>query len=223
MENIKFLYFDAGNVIFNRITPDGDNICKLLNIEPLNYEKILQDTIKLQTEADNLEFWNIKTIEDEYKYLDKFHIKMCNMLNIKFTTDFIRKLSNYRIKAEFEIKDGVLETLEKLSSRYKIGMLSNALPSRRYHELKIDNIEKYFNPIIISWEEGVHKPDPEIFEIAIKKSGFNSSEIVLIDDKVENLDAALKAGFGGGILCYKNEHTDKYQEITKFNDLLNYL
>ena len=215
---IKQIYFDAGRVIFTRRTPDGDNIAKLLGFPKSKYDNILKDVIELQSQEDNKHFWNIRTLDDEYTYLNKFHKRMCEYLNHPYDDALITKLSECRIKADFVVNEGVTETLEKLKDKYKLSILSNALPSRRHHELLMENLIAYFDPIIISFEIGVHKPDPEIFNYELRQSPFQASEIVFIDDKLENLEAAEKAGFGQCILFSKEKHP-RYRSTTNFRDL----
>jgi len=143
---------------------------------------------------------------------------MCEYLDHPHDDEFITKLSECRIKADFVVNEGVIDTLEKLKGSYKLSILSNALPSRRHHELLMENLIAYFDPIIISFEIGVHKPDPEIYSYALKKSPFQASEVAFVDDKLENLEAAEKAGFGQCILFSKEKHP-KYKSTTNFRDL----
>jgi len=215
---IKQIYFDAGRVIFTRRTPDGDNIAKLLGFPKNEYDNILNKIIESQSKEDHDRFWGIRTIEDEYKSLNKFHKQMCEYLDHPHDDEFITKLSECRIKADFVVNEGVIDTLEKLKGSYKLSILSNALPSRRHHELLMENLIAYFDPIIISFEIGVHKPDPEIYSYALKKSPFQASEVAFVDDKLENLEAAEKAGFGQCILFSKEKHP-KYKSTTNFRDL----
>ncbi|HEY7974800.1 MAG TPA: HAD-IA family hydrolase, partial [Ktedonobacterales bacterium] len=43
-------------------------------------------------------------------------------------------------------------------------------------------------------EEGNHKPNPRIYEIAIERLGLSPTEIVFLDDSQENVDAARACG-----------------------------
>ncbi|GEM_PF-1877860 len=217
---IKQIYFDAGKVIFTRRTPDGDNIAKLLGFPKEEYQNILQKVIELQIQEDNDQFWAIRTLDDEYNYLNKFHKKMCEYLKHSYDEEFLTKLSECRIKADFVVNEGVIETLEKLKEKYKLSILSNALPSRRHHELLMRNLINYFDPIVISFEIGVQKPELEIFTYALRQSSFLPSEVAFVDDKLENLLVAEQAGFGQGILFSKETHP-KFKSTINFRDLPN--
>jgi len=54
---------------------------------------------------------------------------------------------------------------------------------------------KKFNGIMISGEEKIIKPQPEIFYRAIDKYQLIPSETVFIDDKLDNINASIKLGF----------------------------
>jgi HAD superfamily hydrolase (TIGR01509 family) len=219
---IKQIYFDVGRVIFTRRTPDGDNIAKLLGFRKEDYQKVWQAVIDIQTEEENAMFWKIKTIEEEYKYLNEFHRKMCIYLNHPYDEEFITKLSDCRIKADFTINDGVIETLKILRDKYRLSIITNALPSRRHHELLMENLIENFDPIIISFEIGLHKPDKKIFEYALNQSPFEPFEIALIDDNLENVQSAKEVGFGQCIFFSNETHPD-FKNTTNFRELLELL
>lgn len=219
---IKQIYFDAGKVIFTRRTPDGDRIAELLGFPKEDYNKILQKIIDIQSKEEGAQFWSIKTLEEEYKYLNEFHRNMCIYLDHPYDDVFLTKLSECRIKADFIVNEGVVETLETLSKKYKLSILSNALPSRRHHELLMENLISYFDPIIISFEVGIHKPDNKIFEYALGQSSFKPSEIAFVDDNLNNVQAAKSLGFGQCILFSKESHPD-FKSTANFRELVNLL
>lgn len=54
-----------------------------------------------------------------------------------------------------------------------------------------------FNHIIDSCEEGVRKPEPEIFQIALERAGVKPEEVLFLDDFEGNLEAAKVLGIDG--------------------------
>lgn len=52
-----------------------------------------------------------------------------------------------------------------------------------------------FRQIVVSGEERVMKPDPEIFHRLVKRVGRPAAECVFIDDNPENVEAAGRLGF----------------------------
>jgi HAD superfamily hydrolase (TIGR01509 family) len=216
-ENIKFIYFDGYNVLFYRTISEGENIAKELGFPPEKYQDIIDILVKQQGEELTKQFYNLSTLEEQIEYLDGLHKRMCEYLNIEYDQKLIQKLTKYRTQGNYKLFTGLTEALERLSKKYKLGVLSNALPSRRHHELKIDNIDKYFDVVIISSEEGVRKPNREIYEIAIEKSGYKKEEILFIDDKVSYLDGAVNAGIEN-VALFKTE-SEKYETIDSMRNL----
>lgn len=53
----------------------------------------------------------------------------------------------------------------------------------------------YFDGVLTSFEAGVQKPDPRIFQVAAGRFGLVPEETLFIDDSQRNLDSAAKLGF----------------------------
>ncbi|MBI5348962.1 MAG: HAD family hydrolase, partial [Chloroflexi bacterium] len=88
-------------------------------------------------------------------------------------------------------------TLRLLQERgLKLAIVSNAADSANVQRL-IDNahLRSYFDPIIISANVGVRKPNPRIFDPVLKTWGFIANEVVVIGDTL-----------GADILGAKNAH-----------------
>jgi 2-haloacid dehalogenase len=51
--------------------------------------------------------------------------------------------------------------------------------------------------VVVSGVEGVAKPDPRIYEITVARAGLPASALVFVDDKQQNVDAAIGTGLDG--------------------------
>lgn len=60
--------------------------------------------------------------------------------------------------------------------------------------LKWIHVHKGFDPVILSYEEKIRKPSPEIYERAIRKMGIKPQEIIFVDNLPGNLKSARGAG-----------------------------
>jgi len=75
----------------------------------------------------------------------------------------------------------------------RVGMLSNI--DDRYTKLIRDfGFYDPFEPCLLSCEMGLAKPDPKVYELLLKTLNLPAKEVVFIDDKVENVEAAQKIG-----------------------------
>lgn len=79
---------------------------------------------------------------------------------------------------------------------YHIGLLSNIMPGLIKTMLEKGLLPKVnYAAIIDSSEAGCIKPEPEIYELAQKKTGVEPSEVLFVDDSRANIMAAEKLGW----------------------------
>ena len=80
---------------------------------------------------------------------------------------------------------GVPAALEYLSGRYRLGIIANQLPGAE-KRLNDFGILRYFDAVISSADEGVSKPDPEIFRRALMRTGCRPENAVMAGDRPDN-------------------------------------
>ncbi|MDQ3387823.1 MAG: HAD family phosphatase [Actinomycetota bacterium] len=76
---------------------------------------------------------------------------------------------------------------------------------------------EWFDQIIVSGEEGMIKPDRELYAVLIARTGLDPATTVFIDDSIPNVAAARELGFTG--VAFDNAELLR-EELTKL-DLLN--
>ena len=94
---------------------------------------------------------------------------------------------------------GMLELVMELKEKgYGIYLLSNA--SRRQHEYwpRVE-ASRYFDGTLISADEGVMKPQPEIYHLCLERFGLNAGECFFIDDSPPNIEGAQRCGIRGAV------------------------
>jgi HAD superfamily hydrolase (TIGR01549 family) len=84
-----------------------------------------------------------------------------------------------------KLYEGVTELLNKLKTRYKLGIIANQSLGTE-QRLKEYGIHYFFDVIIASAEVGLEKPNPEIFKLAIKSAGCNPDEAYMVGDRLDN-------------------------------------
>ena len=80
---------------------------------------------------------------------------------------------------------GVPELLDKLARKYRLGIIANQKPGTE-KRLAEFGIREYFEVIASSGEEGIAKPDPELFRIALRRAGCTPEETAMIGDRPDN-------------------------------------
>jgi len=111
----------------------------------------------------------------------------------------------------------VAEIINKIreSNQYKLIALSNVNSSHWDYILnKKWNFIDWFDELILSHETHLIKPNPKIFEYAIKKAGCKPRQIVYIDDGLNNIRSAKELG----IICIKYTNSEELlEELKKLN------
>lgn len=95
---------------------------------------------------------------------------------------------------ETVIDRGILNVIEALRRRYKIGLLSNSDAAMIRKILSENDLERYFDTFTISSEVGHLKPEREIFDRACASLGVERDEALFFDDRQEHVDAARSYG-----------------------------
>jgi HAD superfamily hydrolase (TIGR01509 family) len=96
----------------------------------------------------------------------------------------------------FRVYSDALTTLQILREGCQLGIISNGWP---YLELllKLLGLWPYFESVIISGKVGLSKPNPAIYELALRTLGIPAEQAVFIDDIPQNVMAAERVGLKG--------------------------
>ncbi len=76
----------------------------------------------------------------------------------------------------------VHEVLAALRGRFRLGIVSNGPSDLQRYKLKLFDLEHEFDPIVISGEVGIAKPDPKIFRYALELAKVSPSEALYVGD-----------------------------------------
>ncbi|MEM9023548.1 MAG: YjjG family noncanonical pyrimidine nucleotidase [Bacteroidota bacterium] len=91
-----------------------------------------------------------------------------------------------------------VETLDHLQKKYTLHILTNGFEEVQHVKLRKSGLRPYFQTVVTSEQVGVRKPDPAIFQHALKQSGGKASETLMIgDDLNADVLGAMQAGWGG--------------------------
>lgn len=87
----------------------------------------------------------------------------------------------------------LLDYIRTLKPHYKLGILSDASHGTRERIQEWVN-EALFEVIVISAEEGIRKPQPQIYQSTLDRLGVEASAAIFIDDRVGNVEGARQLG-----------------------------
>ena len=143
----------------------------------------------------------------------------------------IARLDVETIMVSTSLYDGVEKTLSTLRTRgFKLGLISNATPTTAFLISKF-NLRSFLDPLILSYERGVKKPDIEIYQVALKETEAAAEETIFVGDGASGeLDGARRAGMDTvrinhpkkalSFLDPERMSSDDHREVSSFDELL---
>lgn len=132
---------------------------------------------------------SISTLSELEKIYDEIKNDFCLQGNFK---DFISRYPDYLDNISYY--QDVRDYEWSLKNRCYIGIFSNLTVLDKERLDKQLNLEN-FDYVFLSFEMGCQKPNLEIFEKIQEQLSFSKSDILLIDDSKDNVNAAKEFGW----------------------------
>lgn len=180
MPKIRCVISDLGKVI---IFFDNDIFLKkMTDYSPFSLERMRE----LVAES----FWLVQSFDRGEITPEKFYQEVVKRFQAQIDYQAFFRIYN----DVFFLNPPVLNTLKKLRSKYKLILLSNTdimrygFIRKRFPEIL------FFDAYVLSYEVGFMKPAPQIYRVALMKAKARAEECLFIDDREENVEAALKLG-----------------------------
>lgn len=126
---------------------------------------------------------------------------------------------------ESTLLDGAQSLIDQLKHQYHLALLTNGFANVQHARIARLGVGDLFDPVIISEEVGVAKPDPAIFDIALAQMGHpDKASVLMIGD---SLSSDIRGGSNAGIdTCWFNHESTINEtdvvptyEISLLNDL----
>ncbi len=109
------------------------------------------------------------------------------------------------------------ETLTRLASKYKLGLLTNGAPDLQREKLQASGLESFFSAVAISGERDIGKPRPEIFFLLLEELGASPEGAVMVGNSLErDIAGARNAGITNVWIrvAGSEEHDDVLPDFT---------
>ncbi|KIY23474.1 MULTISPECIES: HAD family hydrolase [Mesobacillus] len=155
-----------------------------------------------------------------YVWKDKVYQQMVNEFNIgeisweRLLQDYISEFYNSCIP--FSNLVSTIESLKEKSIR--LGLITNGKGQFQMDNIRAMEIEDYFDTIVISEWEGIKKPNPEIFQKALRELGVSANESMYVGDHPENdVIASMTIGMVG--IWKKDNQWDQVEADFIIDDL----
>ncbi len=158
MNNIKWLFFDIGSTLVDESECYEVRYKETTEGTNISYQKFKGKVIEFAATSDN-----------PYKEAVK-HFGLQK-------TKWYKKLEK-----PYPFTESVLA---ELSKKYKLGIIANQSAGSK-QRLDDWGIGKYFYLVIASAEEGIEKPNPKIFQIALDRANCLPENAIMVGDRIDN-------------------------------------
>lgn len=179
----RFIFFDMGNVLLNFDHQVAwQQMARLCKIDPdVVRETVFEAPMQLRYERGELSS-------------QEFYEAFCQQLQVQPDYQLLMKAAS----DIFQPADDVIQIAVGLKAAgCQLGLLSNTCEAHWewIQTLGFRWLEACFENFVLSYQVHCLKPDPEIYVIAGREARRPPAELLLIDDRHENVVAAREAGW----------------------------
>ena len=179
---MKGLLTDFGGVLTTNVFDSFKAFCEL--------EGLPADTVKRTFRENPEALAELRALERGDLTVEEFEPRFAPHLGITETAGLVDRLF-----AAVGPDEPMIEAVRRAhDAGVHTGVISNSWGGTSYD---VADWRSLFDAIVISGEVGLHKPGPEIFELALSEIGLPASECVFIDDLKENIEGAEAVGIKG--------------------------
>lgn len=113
-----------------------------------------------------------------------------------------------------------LDVIEHFGGNYKLGMLSNTYQTSFAALRKEFKLDERFDVVMPSYEEGMIKPDPKLFELLLQKLGTTAADTIMVGDSYrDDIQAAEAVGITGILIDRHNRYPKVSPRIKELSEL----
>ena len=95
----------------------------------------------------------------------------------------------------FRLLPDAEEVVRALAERYPLTIVSNGFIEVQYRKVELSGLRDCFQHIVLSEEVGAQKPNPKIYEEALRLNGCQPEEVLMIGDSwTSDIQGAINAG-----------------------------
>jgi len=98
-----------------------------------------------------------------------------------------------RYLASWQPVPGAIPLVRALQNRVRLAVVSNNLLLEQQEKLRYFGFDRYLDAVVISEDVGVAKPDPAIFDVALRRLGCDAREAVMVGDSWQTDVAGARA------------------------------
>jgi putative hydrolase of the HAD superfamily len=176
---VKGLLVDFGGVLTSNVFDSFRQFCEAEGLDP--------DTVKQKFREDPRALGELRLLEKGEVSEEEFAERFGPVIGVENTDGLVDRLF-----AGMEPDEAMIDAVKRArEGGVKTGLISNSWGHGRYDRSAFPEM---FDGVVISGEVGLHKPEPEIFELGAEKVGLSPEQCVFVDDLRENCAGAEAVG-----------------------------
>ena len=105
------------------------------------------------------------------------------------------------------------ELFQQLKRNHRVITLSNTNEMQFSYLLRVHPLITQFDDHVLSYQVGHLKPDPEIYRVALQKSGASPEDSLFVDDLVRNIQGAEEIGMKGVVFRGESQLREDLEEL----------
>ncbi|ENM5767791.1 TPA: HAD family phosphatase [Vibrio cholerae] len=202
VNKIKAVVFDMDGVLIDAKDWHYEALNKALAIFGLEINRY-----------DHLVTFDGLSTSQKLNILSKTHVlpeslhPFINEMKQQYTMDITHQLCKPAFNHQF--------ALSKLRQEgYKLAVASNSIRNTVKVMMEKSSLAEYLDFYLSNQDVTKGKPDPEIYQLAIKKLGLEPSEVVIVEDNENGLKAAKASG--ANVLKVETVHDVTFENIKNF-------
>jgi epoxide hydrolase-like predicted phosphatase len=189
---LRGLLVDFGGVLTTNVFDSFRAFCEAEGLDPAAFATLMTEDAEARRELRRVETGQIGEAE--------FGELLAAKLGVQEADGLVDRLF-----AGMRADEKMVEAVRRAKAAgIRTGLVSNSIGEGRYDR---STFPELFDGVVISAEEGLHKPQPEIFVLGAERAGVPAQECVFVDDLRENctgaeavgMTAVLHRGAGGTI------------------------
>ena len=181
------IFFDLDHTLWDFEKNSGLTFRKILceNAIAVSPEDFLKTYMPV-----NLEFWKLYRVDRISQEELRFQRlrKTFDLLGVPVSNEHIGVLAVQYIEhltSFSHLVPDTLEVLQYLSPNYRLHIITNGFHQVQDRKLHGSGIADYFGVVINSEKAGVKKPNPYIFQLALREAGVPPQQALMIGDSME--------------------------------------
>jgi len=156
------------------------------------------------------------------EHFNRFLEEKLGHVDYKFLASGVIAYHNTKFAYIRPFDDTIPTLIELVKRKKKLGIITNGVSVKQWEKILRLGLEHFFEFVIISSEAKYEKPSPKVYEIALERLDLPPEEVLMVDNKIEDLKGAKDVGMKT-VLITRIKDAEYTPKIKKLSEILNFM